>query len=416
MPFARRRKFKRSYGGRKRPTRFKRFRRGIRRIGGKKRRGGFGRRGSIGFRRRRFTGVKKRSVPRGKTRSSGNIGNNYQRISRILETNSTQQFPFSSLPAFGRNSIAWSTVPLAGGIPRGQHITVSSAGVISTPAALAPAVGSVGLDYVLAGYYAVQLTDITPFLGDNFRQFSMYRIRSVTYTFTDTSATAIYGASGLAQGNSIRNAVECMLINTSKSGEFITPLAMADVATSLLSTDNPWYQAENYPSCREIVKKRFIQMGKHQKLQMKITPTEDYVKNTFERDVPTNSSTSDWSANGQSQPQFLWRGQIAAATDDGRAFVVKRRPFRWSQLWLRYYDGSNIVPIMNDVKKAHGVQIMVRNKTYTSENLPYFTVQINVSVEFKGRQQQYVGGNMGTVGAAQSGYMFPFTYAGGNTL
>jgi len=412
MPFARRRKFggnKRS-SYRRRSSRFKRFRRGVRRVGGRKRR--FGRRRVSRRVRRVGRATRRYAYPSKSTRSSGNIGQNYLRINRVVETASLTTFPFTSAHSVGRICVAWWQ-GATGIAPRGVEVVVSSSsGTITVPATLQPAFSANPSDYTIAGYYSVSLGDVGEQLSDNYEQYAKYRIRSVTYSFTDTSAVPVHSSGVSSEGASIRNAVEACLVNTGKTGQYVMPFALADTANPASSVDNPWYQAINSPSHANNTMRRFIFCGKTRRMSMRTVPMEEYVTNDNTTSVAEQSYLA--AANGYN-PQDIMT-QSNQGTPYAQGWVVKRRKFRWTNLWVRAYDsiGGAIVPVLRNNKRAHGVQIMIKNKTYTTENVPYFTVRCNMSVEFKDRQGQFFSSAMQNSGIGN--FLFPYTYAGGNTL
>lgn len=215
-----------------------------------------------------------------------------------------------------------------------------------------------------------------------------------------------------------------MLINTGSTGEFTLPLGMGDTVTPITVADNPWYQAANYPSSKNCCMTKHIQMGKHQKMSMRTCPMEEYLKFENNQDMQAYSALP-LNLNGILPHNIMNPGQLATGQSLNASVLaatmaqtsVKRRKFRWTSLWVRYYDQTSgtWIMLLRNTKKAHGVQFMVRNKTYTAENVPYFTVHMKISVEFKDKHQQVRDGAFSGSVVAEN-FLFPFSYAGGNQV
>lgn len=192
---------------------------------------------------------------------------------------------------------------------------------------------------------------------------------------------------------------------------------MGDTTTAWDPVMNPWNQVESWPSSRNIRDAKFVQMGKHKKFSMTTLPYEDYVVNQQTNNIMMQSYIAVDSP-ASTLPYRAALGLTDAGAFTGvqqSAFVVKRRRFRWTNLWSRYYDGTNIVNVLRDTKRAHGVQMMVKQNTYTTENVPYFSVMVSASIEFKDRRPMASSANFATTTAAGN-FLYPFTYAGANTL
>lgn len=404
MPY--RRRFGRRFIRSRRPK-FSRVGRGRRMLRGRRFsrvRRGRGKRTSIRRSRKSRTRRASRS-----TRSSGNIGYDYRRLSRQVLFSSANNFPFLSVPDSGRLCIAWS---LSNAIPKGQFISTID-GTISGPTALVPAVTQTPLDYTLSGYLSFCLADFPKANGDvDFNSYGYYRIRKITYTIRDRRSDYVATLGNTVPGG-IGVCPEVQLVNTSKTGQFVMPYELANVGGVTNQMEDVFNQVLNWPSSRNISKRRFWRAGRNNVLSMTIDPTEDYVHDDQSNRVRQISGAANPSSllNGYEPAQFWDSPAVTADIDAGR--TVKRRRFRWTNMWSRARSGNNYVVVLRDDKLAHGVQINVRRGTYTAQTLPYMSTSVSMQVEFRQRH----GCSTGTMPTAltTSVYLFPFTYAGANS-
>lgn len=204
-----------------------------------------------------------------------------------------------------------------------------------------------------------------------------------------------------------------MIVNTSKTGQFTIPYSLQDNSSAFVpDVDDPWCQAENYPSARNILKRKIFYSGRPNSLSMEVDPTEDYVYIDNSNRVAAVSNVID-SANGFSPRDLLMPGTSIEQAGD---ISIRRRRFRWTKLWTRVpgSSGNDIIAVLRDDKLAHGVQVMVKRSTYTPQNLPYLGVHCTLSVEFRGAHQEINPAVMLSAKTSTS-WLFPYTYAGGNS-
>lgn len=298
-----------------------------------------------------------------------------------------------------RLSVAWNT-SLIPGIVRGAFITgTGDIGAISAPAALVPANGSTPVQYTLSGYYNFRLSDFPVFDGDTFSQFKEYRIRSFRVTLTDRMPvwTSVAGGGNFSTGP---GCTEVMLVNTSKTGEFVMPISMGNTALAVTAAADPWNQVLNYPSVRNIAMVKKLSAHKPVTLSLKVDAMENYVTRQYE-DVdfqgPLASTGYEFSGITPQTAFYGTAGASAASTAgqqmNSARFKMKRRRFRWTNQWLMFQsttgsDDPNLIYIRNDDKVAHGCQMMVKALSYWTSSLPYFDVAVTMSVEFRGKLMQ----------------------------
>lgn len=325
-----------------------------------------------------------------------------------------------------RFTVAWNATG-AGNIGAIVQGTLGTFGSVTSPAALAPGAGQVPLLWNLAGYYAVCLGDIHPFAGDSYEQFREYRIRKVTYTFTPRQAAYVTNP-GSGNFTSGPDGTEVMIVNTSKTGQFVMPYPLNMVVpVTATHEDYPWYQVLNYPSHRNIAKVYRMSSQRPRTIRLTVDPTEDCIVQQVSEVANVGPSTGGLFAGdpfaGGVDPQrqaVEYYGANSANTllprlEAGR-FQMRRRRFRWTRQWLIWESSVNEIPQMlyvrNDLKRAHGCQFMVKPGTYWQCTVPYYNVSINVSVEFRGRLLQQLSG------ATQytSQVLFPYTNATFSTV
>lgn len=205
-----------------------------------------------------------------------------------------------------------------------------------------------------------------------------------------------------------------MLVNTSRSGQFVMPYDVNNAAVATDIVDSPWVQALNCPNHRNIVLKKSLTGGRRTTFSMTVMPTEEYLyldTNRHVTQVTNGDVTSPFGSDSNNGSPYNILALIAGtAPQDAQ---IRRRRFRWTRLWTRYLSGNDSLLILNDDKFAHGVQFMIRERSFTRQNLPYFDVHVRASIEFRGRHGQ----TLGPTTAGNSGqYLFPFTYAGANGL
>lgn len=175
------------------------------------------------------------------------------------------------------------------------------------------------------------------------------------------------------------------------------------------AVSDPFIQLESASNVRNIAKIRNFMSGARSTMSVIVEPTEDYVYQEQNMRVQQVSNDALDAASGYQPRNFFDAPGVTAPIDSMR--TVRRRKFRWSKLWTRAVVGSNIVAVFNDDKFAHGFQIMVQAGSYSASTFPYLGVEIRASIEFKHDQGW---GAIGDV-TASSGYLFPYTYAGGNS-
>lgn len=347
------------------------------------------------------------------------------RLSRRIEGYNTQQFPTLGTTSSTRFTVAWNATNsgIAGPVLAG---TLGQYGPITSPAAFVPGNGQVPLNYNLCGYYSVVLGDLHAFAGDSYEQFKEYRIRKVTYTFTNRMPTYT-GNPGGGNFSAGPEGAEVMIVNTSKTGQFVMPRSMSEnVLGNETHEDYPWYQVLNYPNCRNISKVYRLKSGRATTIRMTVDATEDYIASqvqdvsstepvsslVFTGDsymgmTPQNAAIGTYTANSGS---LQWSKTLAARHQ------MKRRRFRWTRQWLLWVSSSVETPSMlyvrNDLKRAHGIQFMVKAGTYWQSTLPYFNVSITMQVEFRGRLLQQLPSTI----PPTADVLFPYTNATFNTV
>lgn len=347
------------------------------------------------------------------------MGQTYKRVSRRLTGYNTEQFPTLGVAGPYRFTVAWSDDT---GQPYGQLVQgagTAQIGSVTTPAAIAPGNATDPVPYNICGYFAVNLGDLHEFSGDNFQQYREYRIRKVTYTFTPRAAlfTTLPGGGSFSSGP---EGAEVMLVNTSKTGQFVMPYPMEVVAAATRKQqDYPWYQVLNFPSVRNISKLYRLQSHRVKPMSMTIDATEDFVQ----------QETWPLQVMGPNQPSFAGffndvtpKDAITAYAADEAApfaqqtlagrFHMKRRRFRWTKQWLMWRSNSAVdrpqyVYVRNDGKPAHGLQFMIKARTYWRSTLPYFNMAITAQVEFRGQLLQRLSADV----APSSSVLFPWTNA-----
>lgn len=144
---------------------------------------------------------------------------------------------------------------------------------------------------------------------------------------------------------------------------------------------SPYEQVRNWPSVRNIAKFRSWRPGRANSLSMVCDATEDYfyMENNVRAQQLSNLAGSG--GNGY-QPRQLWDAPgVTLAVDQNR--YVKRRRFRWSRMFTRYQVGNSLNILLSDIKLAHGVQILVREGTYSRQSVPYMNVDCRFSIEFR---------------------------------
>lgn len=214
-----------------------------------------------------------------------------------------------------------------------------------------------------------------------------------------------------------------MLVNTSKVGQFVMPLSMADTTTTVTDMDSPWWQVMNYPSVRNIAQVKRMSPLRQTVLRMKVNATEDYIRNESEGATDFGPTAPPMGGIEQPwlnlDPQQSAIGLYSAQASTGGAgairaarFQMGRRRFRWTRQWLLWHSSNaanipNYLYVRNDRKLAHGVQFMVKEFSYWQSTVPYFNVSITAQVEFRGKLLQQLASNI-TNGTA---VMFPFTNA-----
>lgn len=324
--------------------------------------------------------------------------------------------------AYPRIGVSWNTAISPSATVRGTFTATQSnqvVGALTNPTYLIPGNGQTPLPYNICGYYAVQLADLHAFRGDSYEQFREYRIKSFRISFTSRMPmwTGNPGGGTFSAGP---DGTEVMLVNTSKTGQFILPFAMSDTTSTCLLPDSPWFQVMNYPSVRNIAKITRMSTRRMTKLSMKVDCTEDYIRN--EDQGVTWSGPADVISGGVFNgvsPQESAIGAFSSTAAGGHAarvragrFQMGRRRFRWTKQWL-LFDNSDAISssqylfIRNDTKAAHGVQFMVRELTYWQSTVPYFNVSITAQIEFRGRLLQRLPED---VGIGES-VLFPYTTA-----
>jgi len=343
------------------------------------------------------------------TRSSGNVGYDYRRLTRQVVLLAANHFPFTSDPDTGRICIAW--YPNAG-YPKGQHIVLTD-GAITAPTALVASANQLPLPYTLSGYLAFCLADFPKSDSDvDFNAYGYYRIRKITYTIRDARSDYV-----ATIGNTVPGPVgvcpRVQLVNTSKTGQFVAPVELGSVGGTFSNQEDPFNQVLNWQSQRNMSKTRYWRAGRMNKLSMTIDPTEDYVHDDQSNRVRqiTGAAYPNDPENGYEPAQFWDSPGVTAAIDQGR--TVKRRRFRWTNMWSRAAIGTSYIAVLRDDKLAHGVQVNVLRSTYTNQTLPYMNATASVQVEFRQRHGTALS-NMAN--ATTSGvWLYPFTYAGGNS-
>lgn len=335
-------------------------------------------------------------------KSSGNIGLQYRRISRRLDSDSTTRFPFEGSSTLGRLCYAYWLG--ATGTARVGRITLAADTTVATPTYLTGTPTNAPVPATIAAYYAFCLADVPVFDGElGWDTFGWYRIRKIRLTLLDGRSLNTNGAS-TSYGGPVADAAEVMLVNTSKTGQFVGPFSLNDVTSAAVPTDDPWLLAENYPNRRNILKRSYLGALTKKSLSMVVDPTEDYVTNDSSNRITSLSTQTEDGLSGW-YPQRAWPGN----TDDGTkpAINVRRRRFRWTKLWVRSQVGNDIVSYLRDDKLAHGLQVMVRRSTYSTANLPYLRVHCTMSVEFRGHA---MGNTNAYVAVLTTGpRLFPFT-------
>lgn len=368
-----------------------------------------------GYRRSKPSQLRRTRRASTSTRSSGNINKDYCRVSRRIEEVNARQFPTIGQPASSRFSIAWYTGTAA--TPRGQVIdSTGDLGTITSPAALSPGTGQTPLPYTIAGYYSVNLGDIPEFSGDNFANYRYYRIKSFRVSLTSRTPvfTAVPGQTYAAYG---AGGTEVMLVNTGKSGEFVLNCPLTDTAHIITQENNPWNQVLNRGNVKEISVKKRIRTDRATTLSMKVNAMETYVYQE-----PVQFSIMGPASDTAIEPAFLsvlppqqavsLSGTAVAYGNTPARFCFKRRPFRWTRQWLQWWNpsgiGDQVMYIRNDLKRADGIQVMIRDNTYMQSSLPYFNVNITVQIEFK--QPSIVPVDQTDILIGDS-LLFPFTNA-----
>lgn len=358
------RRGRRSFGKRRftrRSLRFRGFRRGRR----------YGRRSS----RRRFGG--RTRIASKSTRSSGNVGQRYARFNVRVNRESTRYFPFTDSEIYGSRCVYWSH---ESSVPKGQFVQLdTSTKAITVPGALAPSNTTALLQGTLCGYITVSLNDVLATLDlDRLLQYSHYRIKRITYRVRDTRAVPVarVGIDFQGPGGTVP---EVALVNTSMTGQFIRQEPMSNTLVS--AKQSPYEQVRNWPSVRNIAKFRSWRPGRANSLSMVCDATEDYfyMENNVRAQQLSNLAGSG--GNGY-QPRQLWDAPgVTLAVDQNR--YVKRRRFRWSRMFTRYQVGNSLNILLSDIKLAHGVQILVREGTYSRQSVPYMNVDCRFSIEFR---------------------------------
>lgn len=213
-----------------------------------------------------------------------------------------------------------------------------------------------------------------------------------------------------------------MVVNTSKTGQFVMPYNL-DYTGGRTHEDDPWYQVLNYPNVRNISYIKRQMSGKPKSIRIKVNATEDYVRAETQGAEPMGPADSFSVTNddifGGTDPQFNYTDRTTAAAGSSTAaktlagrFSMGRRRFRWTKQWLLWENSNGASPTMylwirNDLKFAHGVQVMIKAGTYWRSTLPYFNTSINVNVEFRGRLLQRLNPQV----AIGDRVLFPYTNA-----
>lgn len=371
-----------------------------------------------GFRRTRRTSQLRRTRRAStSTRSSGNVGKNYTRVSRRIVALNSRQFPPISSYVSERFAIAWYTG--TGSTSRGVQIygaTGVDLGTITNPGSLAPGVNTVPLPYVIAGYYSLCLDDFSEFSGDNFRNYREYRIKSFRITLTSRQPvfTAVAGVAHAAYGP---GGTEVMLVNTGKSGEFVLNCPLNDNAHIITQENNPWNQVLNRSNVKEISVKKTMSSNKPTTISMKVDCMETYLVNEPIQ-YAIMAPTADIGIEPDRIPVYPYQTgtsvgaiQEAYGTFNGR-FQYKRRRFRWTRQWLQWWNpsgvGNQVMYIRNDRKRADGVQVMIRDNTFMQATIPYFNVNITAQLEFRNPSIVPADQTSTEIGSIM---LFPFTNA-----
>lgn len=371
---------------RRRPLRRSRVSIGVRRI----RRSRYGlrrlRRFRRGYRRRgSLARVRRASFSK---RSTGFRGNSYFRKMVRLDTVAAKSFPFDDASATPRSRcLFWPLGTLTVARPGCDEVAyTATTGSITAPAEVATSGSLSTVNGDLTAFINVNLSDIIPATLSDFGTYGQYRIRRMRYTLIDRAALPVSTVNGVVTNNFSVNNAEVSLVNTSRIGEVVGFYGFDSLSGVPTILDVPSGQLSQLRNRRNVCRTKHFMSGRRQSLSLSVNCTEDYVKR-YDDDFNAMSVYSFTPNVLNADPVYAFNNVSLASDSHGLGF--RRRPFRWTRLYATYKSGGVLYTLLNDIKIAHGIEVIVRNNTYTPSNPPCFQAILTVTLEFRNYRTTY---------------------------